>query len=183
MTSHTLTILIGVLLVSCATRFIPATRPRQWLLLAASYFLYANLAGLGFLALLIASSLMNYIWGALLRRRPTVTLLWIAIAANVLLLSFFKYLPPLAKVWPGALSELGFVQGIILPLGISFWTFQALSYLFDTYLEEEINPSAVEFCLYMAFWPTVVSGPVCRLPKMLPQFRKLPVSVREDFSI
>jgi alginate O-acetyltransferase complex protein AlgI len=47
-----------------------------------------------------------------------------------------------------------------------------LSYLFDIYREEELNPSLLEFGLYMAFWPTVFSGPVCRLPNMLPQFRQ-----------
>jgi alginate O-acetyltransferase complex protein AlgI len=58
-----------------------------------------------------------------------------------------------------------------LPLGISFWTFQAMSYLFELYRGEELDPSFVEFALYMAFFPVVISGPICRLPEMLPQFR------------
>jgi len=182
MTTQTLFILLGVLLISCASRFVPAVKPRQWILLAVSYFAYSSLAGYGFLALLIASSLMNYFWGSLLRKRPAAALLCAGIASNVLLLAFFKYLPPLARMWPAPFSELDFVQRIVLPLGVSFWTFQAISYLFDTYLEEEMDPSLVEFCLYMAFWPTVVSGPVCRLTRMLPQFRSLPASVREDYS-
>ena len=161
----------------------PAVRTRQALLLAGSYFMYAHLAGVGYLALLIASSLMNYCWGVLLRRRPTASLLGAGIASNVLLLAFFKYMSPLARLWPGAFSGLDFVQQIVLPLGVSFWTFQALSYLIDTYLEEELEPSVLEFCLYMSFWPTVASGPVCRLYKMLPRFRKLPGSFGEDFSI
>jgi len=61
---------------------------------------------------------------------------------------------------------------VAMPIVISFWTFQALSYLFDVYREEQLDPSLIEFCLYMAFWPTVLSGPICRLPNMLPQFRK-----------
>mgnify|MGYP001569195455 FL=1 len=63
------------------------------------------------------------------------------------------------------------MHSILMPIGISFWTFQALSYLIDIYREEEADPTLLEFCLYMAFWPTVLSGPVCRLYKMLPQFR------------
>ena len=98
-------------------------RTRQALLLAGSYFLYAHLAGAGYLALLIASSLMNYCWGILLRRRPTASLLGAGIASNVLLLAFFKYMSPLARLWPGAFSGLDFVQQIVLPLGVSFWTF------------------------------------------------------------
>jgi alginate O-acetyltransferase complex protein AlgI len=183
MTIEALIILFGILVISCAARLIPVPQPRQWVLLAASYFAYAHWAGRRFLFLLIASSLLNYAWGAVLRRRPTTRLLWIGVGLNVLLLAFFKYLPPLAKQLPGALWAPDFLQQIILPLGISFWTFQGLSYLFDVYREEELDPSLSEFCLYMAFWPTVVSGPVCRLPKMLPQFRQVTSSVREDFSI
>jgi alginate O-acetyltransferase complex protein AlgI len=183
MTIQSISVLFGILLLSCAARFIPGTKPRQWLLLAASYFIYAYWAGERFLLLLIASSLINYFWGAVFRRRPTTAFLWIGIGFNVLLLGFFKYVPPLAKELPGAIWAPDFFQQIILPLGISFWTFQGLSYLFDLYREEELDPSLVEFCLYMAFWPTVVSGPVCRLPKMLPQFRQVSSSIREDFSI
>jgi len=46
-----------------------------------------------------------------------------------------------------------------------------MSYLFDLYRGEELDPSFVEFALYMAFFPVVISGPICRLPEMLPQFR------------
>jgi alginate O-acetyltransferase complex protein AlgI len=89
------------------------------------------------------------------------------------LLSVFKYIPPVLEMGGGWQSDLA--RRVIMPVGISFWTFQGLSYLIDTYLEEEIDPTLLEFCLYMAFWPTVLSGPVCRLPKMLPQFRREPV--------
>ncbi|HZA52671.1 MAG TPA: DUF5989 family protein [Candidatus Udaeobacter sp.] len=183
MTIEALTILFGILLVSCAARFIPAPRPRQWLLLSASYFMYAHWAGKRALLVLIASSLLNYFWGSILRRRPTAALLSIGVGLNILLLATYKYLLPLVKEWPPVLTEATFFQQIIIPLGISFWTFQGLSYLFDLYREEELDPSLVEFCLYMAFWPTVLSGPVCRLPNMLPQFRQLTGSIREDFSI
>ena len=60
---------------------------------------------------------------------------------------------------------------LALPLGISFWTFQALSYLFDLYRGEELDPTLPEFALYMAFFPVTISGPVCRMPNMSPQFR------------
>jgi alginate O-acetyltransferase complex protein AlgI len=143
--------------------------------------MYAKLAGLPFLALLIASSLMNYFWGRVLKRRAKSVWLWTAMLANILLLVFFKYLPSLAQTWPGPFVGFEFIQQIVLPLGISFWTFQALSFLFDTYLEEDLTPSLLEFCLYMAFWPTVALGPVCRLKRMLPQFRRSTGSAREDF--
>jgi alginate O-acetyltransferase complex protein AlgI len=184
MTSQMLGGLFAILLVSCAARFIHRTTLRQLLLLAASYFFYAAWAGKRAVIVLIASSLLNYLWGSRLRKRPTTPLLWIGIALNVLLLGSFKYLLPVADQWSSASWEADILQQIIVPIGISFWTFQGLSYLFELYREEELDPTFIEFFLYMAFWPTVLSGPVCRLPNMLPQFRRRPTGfVGEDFSL
>jgi alginate O-acetyltransferase complex protein AlgI len=177
-------ILVAILLTCCASRLIPAPRPRQYLLLAASYLMYAHWAGRRALVILLASTLLNYAWGAVLRRRPTTAILWIAVGCNLLLLGSFKYLLPLAEQWAGVSSEFNLLQQLIVPIGISFWTFQGLSYLFDLYREEELHPNLLEFSLYMAFWPTVLSGPVCRLPKLLPQFREAPATIAsEDFSV
>jgi alginate O-acetyltransferase complex protein AlgI len=146
-------------------------KKRQLLLLVASYFFYATW-GWRFLLILLLSSLLNYALGEMLRREPTLGKLWLGIGLNVLLLVLFKYVPPLVNVnGPAPGGTLGW---LIMPVGISFWTFQALSYLFDLYREEEIDPTLIEFCLYMAWWPTVLAGPVCRLPEMLPQFRSVP---------
>jgi len=84
-------------------------------------------------------------------------------------LSSFKYLPEIMVVvsFPSLLK----VSHLALPLGISFWTFQAMSYLFDLYRGEELNPSFFEFALYMVFFPIAISGPICRMPEMLHQFR------------
>lgn len=158
---------------------LPSARHRQLLLLAISYIFYATW-GVWFLAVLIASSLMNYALGVYLRRRPSSRRLWVGILLNVLLLSFFKYLPLAAKV--SSNPSLDILRRIVLPIGISFWTFEALSYLFDLYREEDVEPSLLEFCLYMAFWPTALSGPICRLPQMLPQFRRHWVPVWSDLA-
>jgi alginate O-acetyltransferase complex protein AlgI len=144
-------------------------RARQLLYLVLSYLFYATW-GLWFLGVLILGSLGNYLLGQYLRRKPSVGRLWIGIGCNVALLSVFKYLPEIGRHSPA--SPLGHFAHLVLPIGMSFWTFQALSYLFDLYREEELDPSMLEFCLYMAFWPTVLSGPICRLPAMLPQFRQ-----------
>jgi len=158
---------IACLALFCLGAFVRTRTLKQLLLLAASYVFYAR-GGTGFLAILIASSVLNFAFGELLRRRLTPGLLWAGVVSNVLLLGFFKYLPQLA---PGPSND--FFHRIAMPVGMSFWTFQALSYLFDIYREDEINPTLLEFCLYMSFWPTVVMGPICRLPKLLPQFREV----------
>ncbi|HEX2228449.1 MAG TPA: MBOAT family O-acyltransferase [Candidatus Binatia bacterium] len=157
-----------------------SVKVRQILLLGASYLFYAEW-GYGFLSVLIASSLLNYAWGFVLRRRATAGSLWIGVSLNLLILSFFKYLPPLLEF--GLASEQSHVlRSIVMPVGISFWTFQGIAYLFDLYRGEELDPSLAEFCLYMAFWPTVLSGPICRLPDMLLQFRSAAAFTWENFT-
>jgi alginate O-acetyltransferase complex protein AlgI len=141
---------------------------RQIVLLAASYGLYLTWTR-WFAAVLILSVVMNYLLGKWLRRQPTAGRLWVGIFLNLLLLGAFKYVPEISiQIHIASLKSF---SGLALPLGISFWTFQALSYLFDIYREEELDPTFAEFALYMAFFPVTISGPVCRMPEMLPQFR------------
>jgi alginate O-acetyltransferase complex protein AlgI len=177
----TLGAILVVVLLWVVAWHLPSIKGRQMLLLLASYLFYGTW-GLGFLAALMMSSLMNYVCGLALRRQVTESRLWIGIAVNLLPLAFFKYLPPLLEWGPTGSWQHDLARQIIMPVGMSFWTFQGLSYLLDLYFEEELNPSLLEFCLYMAFWPTVFSGPVCRLPQMLPQFRQLSRLSWEDLS-
>jgi alginate O-acetyltransferase complex protein AlgI len=171
-------VVLLLMVVGCR---LPSIKGRQLLLLAASYLFYVNW-GIGFLSILIISSLMNYACGWALRRKVTAPRLWIGIALNLLPLAFFKYLPGFLELGPAGSWQYDLGRQIIMPLGMSFWTFQGLSYLFDVYFEEELDPSLLEFCLYMAFWPTVASGPICRLPSMLPQFRQLSSFSWDDLS-
>src|SRR5271157_2784876 len=152
---------------------------RQGVLLIASYALYATW-GLWFAAVLLASTVMNFLFGLSLRRRQSAGILWIGILCNLLLLGSFKYLPGFATSLP--LASLQKFSHIALPLGISFWTFQAMSYLCDLYRGEELDPSFTEFALYMAFFPVAISGPICRLPEMLPQFRSEGPIQRSDMA-
>lgn len=141
---------------------------RQTVMLLASYGLYLTWTR-WFAAVLIFSVVMNFLVGAWLRRNPTAARLWTGIVLNLLLLTVFKYFPELSASVSS--TPLQSFSRVALPLGISFWTFQALSYLFDLYRGEELDPTLGEFALYMAFFPVTISGPVCRLPDMLPQFR------------
>lgn len=152
---------------------------RQAVLLIASYALYATW-GPWFSAVLLASTVMNFLFGQWLRRKPSALVLWIGIICNLLLFGSFKCLPGFATSLP--LSSLQKFSHIALPLGISFWTFQAMSYLFDLYRGEELDPTLCEFALYMAFFPVAISGPICRLPDMLPQFRSQQPVPRSDMA-
>jgi alginate O-acetyltransferase complex protein AlgI len=159
-----------LLFVACVVLFatVRSRGVRQAALLASSFVLYLTWAP-WFAAVLLASILVNFAIGNWLRRNPEALPLTVGIVFNLGLLGVFKYLPELAPhASPGVFGALA---SLALPLGISFWTFQAMSYLFDLYREEELDPSLVEFALYMVFFPVTISGPVCRVPEMLPQFR------------
>jgi len=137
---------------------------RQATLLLASYGLYLTWRPWS-VAILLGSTVMNFAIGEWLRKKASALTLTIGVVLNLALLAAFKYLPEFAAHSTSPFARLA------MPLGISFWTFQALSYLFDLYRGEELDPTFLEFALYMAFFPVTISGPVCRLPDMLPQFR------------
>jgi alginate O-acetyltransferase complex protein AlgI len=141
---------------------------RQWLFLISSYCFYA-VVGRWAICFLLLSTLFNFYFGKVLKTHLRTWILWTGVIINLLFLAFFKYLPSLLS--PSGEGTFLFSR-IAMPVGISFWTFQALSYLFDIYREEELDPNLREFALYMTFAPTVLSGPICRLGEMLPQFRE-----------
>ncbi|MGD1025221.1 MAG: MBOAT family O-acyltransferase [Candidatus Sulfotelmatobacter sp.] len=149
---------------------------RQAVLLIGCCALYLTW-GVWFAAVLFASTVINFFFGKWLQRKPSGIILSIGILLNLALLGTFKYLPPIAINIP--ISSLQRFSHFALPLGISFWTFQAMSYLFDLYRGEELAPSFVEFALYMVFFPVLISGPICRMPDMLPQFRSEETTSRE----
>ena len=172
---YVVALLVGLLVLTKArSRVI-----RQAVLLIASYALYVTW-GVWFLAVLLASTVINFLVARWLKRRSTPLVLWSGLAFNLLLLSTFKYIPGIAVSIP--IASLQKFSHLALPLGISFWTFQAMSYLFDLYRDEELDPSFVEFALYMAFFPVVISGPICRLPDMLSQFRSEQPPSRDDIN-
>src|ERR1035438_3622786 len=141
---------------------------RQAVLLISSYALYLTW-GTWFAVVLLASTALNFLVGKWLRRTSSEIVLSVGIVLNLVQLGTFKYLPAIAI--NTSVSSLQRFSHFALPLGISFWTFQAMSYLFDLYRDEELDPSFIEFALYMVFFPVVISGPICRMPEMLPQFR------------
>jgi alginate O-acetyltransferase complex protein AlgI len=163
-------VLYGLLFLLCAVVFSKVRSPkvRLTVLLLSSYALYLTWE-LWFGVVLLASTVMNFLIGKWLQRQPSGAALPTGIVLNLLLLGSFKYLPAVAVHFP--LSSLQRFAHLALPLGVSFWTFQAMSYLFDLYRGEELDPTFFEFATYMVFFPVTISGPICRVPDMLPQFR------------
>jgi D-alanyl-lipoteichoic acid acyltransferase DltB (MBOAT superfamily) len=154
---------------------------RNAFLLVASYAFYAAWDW-RFLFLLMASTANDYFVARALekeqrpaRRRAYITL---SVVANLGLLGFFKYFGFFTKSFAALLGAFGIktsphVLEVVLPVGISFYTFQSLSYTIDVYrrhLPAERNP--INFAAFVAFFPQLVAGPIERPHKLLPQFRR-----------
>ncbi|MCC8047357.1 MAG: MBOAT family protein [Clostridiales bacterium] len=134
------------------------------LLLAASLLFYAYGEPV-YVFLMIFSAVLNYIWAGLIerfpRRRRQVMLL--AVLQNLGVLGVFKYAGFLAELW----NALGLIQvpvpDIDLPIGISFFTFQALSYVIDVYREDvKAERSLFRLMLYISFFPQLIAGPIVK---------------------
>src|SRR5262245_11894182 len=106
-----------LILAWVAARLLRAPRQRQALLLLASYAFYLTW-GLSFAAVLLASSVFNFFWGRILRRRASSALLWVGLLVNIGGLASFKYADSLARL----LGSSGIAEGfhLLVPVGISF---------------------------------------------------------------
>jgi alginate O-acetyltransferase complex protein AlgI len=153
-------------------------RPQNWLLLVASYYFYAAWDW-RFLSLLVGSTVVDYSVALYLGRRHDDAhrrrVLWISIAFNLGVLGFFKYYGFFAENL-GVLLESAGIGGalptlqVVLPIGISFYTFMTLSYVIDVY-RREIAPTRdlLDFAVFVAFFPHLVAGPILRASSLIPQ--------------
>lgn len=142
-----------------------------------------------FLSLIIFSTLVDYLVGRGLgkqeNRLTRKLLLWTSIIVNIGLLGVFKYfnffLDSLYDVIPGLQAVLGFnTLNIILPVGISFYTFQTLSYTIDVY-KRKMEPTRdfIAFAAFVSFFPQLVAGPIERASNLLSQFQHKRIFVYE----
>lgn len=143
----------------------------SWLV-AASLFFYGwwNPA---YLSIIIISMLFNYAVGtALSAKIKSKTLLIVAIAINLLALVYYKYF----NFFIDSLNVLAdtdiHLEKIVLPLAISFFTFQQIAYLIDTYKGETREYNFLSYCLFVTFFPQLIAGPIVHHREMLPQFAK-----------
>lgn len=133
-----------------------------------------------FLGLIAISTLVDYLIGKLIsiesRTHRRKLLLFISIALNLGLLGYFKYYNFFIENWVSAWQSIGIESNvsslnIILPVGISFYTFQTMSYIIDVYRNKiKHSTSLVNFAAFVAFFPQLVAGPIERATHLLPQF-------------
>ena len=156
-------------------------RRQNLLLLAASYVFYGSWDW-RFLGLIWVSTLTDFVVGRAIGRsdddRRRKHLLWVSVAVNLGLLGFFKYFGFFTESFAGLLDRFGvqadFVTlAIVLPVGISFYTFQTLSYTVDVYRREmEATDDLLGFAVFVAFFPQLVAGPIERAQRLLQQFER-----------
>lgn len=150
------------------------------LLLVASYFFYACW-DYRFLFLLMFSTFLDYFTGIKMHEAESKNrrTFWfvLSLSINVGFLGFFKYYNFFAASFAEGLSHLGFRANfwtlkIILPVGISFYTFHGLSYVIDIY-KGRIKPERnyIDYALFVSFFPLLVAGPIERATHLLPQIR------------
>jgi len=150
-------------------------------ILSASYLFYAWW-DYRFLALIALSTLVDFIVANQLNKQKTQTkrkgLLLVSLIFNLGMLAFFKYFNFFIESWVEAWQVFDINMQtsslkIILPVGISFYTFQTLSYTIDVY-RKKIEPtnSFIQFAAFVSFFPQLVAGPIERASQLLPQFSK-----------
>ncbi len=159
--------------------------PKQWryvILLAASYFFYGSWNPI-YLLLIAFSTLVDY-WAGLNIYNQNEAYqkkrwLWLSIITNLSLLFVFKYFNFFIDSAQDALQLIGIAVRpiyleLLLPVGISFYTFQTLSYTIDIYKgDQKPEKSLAHFALYVAFFPQLVAGPIEKAKNLLPQLKTL----------
>jgi D-alanyl-lipoteichoic acid acyltransferase DltB (MBOAT superfamily) len=156
-------------------------RPVRWrvFMLGASWFFYGAW-NWRFVPLLAASVLWNQVFAHVIARtgssRLRAWVLGIAVAGNLGALGWFKYAGFLSDSGGSILRSAGLdvtppLVDVALPVGISFFTFQALSYVIDVYRRKVRPASFLDFAVYLSFFPHLVAGPIVRASEFLPQLR------------
>jgi len=138
-----------------------------------------------YLVLLIFSMGFNFIVGLKLTKNKNKTFLFFGVLINLLLLGYFKYTNFFIDYLNFLFETQYNLEKIILPLAISFFTFQQIAYLIDAFRQETQEYSLLHYALFVTFFPQLIAGPIVHHKEMLPQFNNkyLGVKWQENISI
>jgi D-alanyl-lipoteichoic acid acyltransferase DltB (MBOAT superfamily) len=138
-------------------------------LVCASLFFYGWWNPI-YLLLLLGSMTFNFLLGARLQKIPRKALLVFGIVGNLALLGWFKY----ANFFVDTLGSLGqtdlVLEHVVLPLAISFFTFQQIAWLVDAFRGQAAEYNPVHYALFVSFFPQLIAGPIVHHAEMMPQF-------------
>jgi alginate O-acetyltransferase complex protein AlgI len=159
----------------------PAARSVVLLVASVGFYAYWDWRYLGFLAATILVNIASAHAIHRARRRPGLqrAALWVGVGAHLAALAWCKYYGFFASSLTSALDRAGITIGpplvrVVLPLGISFVTFEAISHLIEVRREVLEPGAALEVATWLCFFPTIASGPITRASELLPQLREAP---------
>jgi alginate O-acetyltransferase complex protein AlgI len=169
-------------IVFCLYWVLNKTLKSQNILIVAASYLFYGWWDWRFLSLIFLSTVIDFSIGSILanteKSQTRKLLLWVSIVVNLGFLGFFKYYSFFLDNFVSAFSFFGHEispssLNIILPVGISFYTFQTLSYTIDVY-RKKLEPAKdfISFMAFVSFFPQLVAGPIERATRLLPQFYK-----------
>lgn len=131
-------------------------------------------------SVLAASIIANYICGRTVvakvasgRRTAARAVLWIIVAANVLALGYFKYANFFVSLVPGLATTPLTWDRVVLPIGISFYTFTQIAFQVDAYQGKVKDTDLVRYILFVTYFPHLIAGPILHHAEMMPQFRRV----------
>ena len=161
--------------------FVLSRRRRDYFVVAMSCFVY-GWWNYKFLALLFTSVCIDFYIGKLIYRADSQSrkklLLAGSITAQLCILGFFKYFNFFGESFSYLLAAIGLksdwvTENIVLPVGISFYTFHTMSYTIDIYRRKLVpEPSFLKFAEFVTLWPVLVAGPIIRAARLLPQLNR-----------
>ena len=129
-----------------------------------------------YLGIILCSILFNFVVGSVLNddneKWPRKMVLTCGIVANLVLLGYYKYANFFVDSANAVLGDVFLLDSILLPLAISFFTFQQIAYLIDTYRGETKELDFLHYCLFVTFFPQLIAGPIVHHKEMLSQFAR-----------
>ena len=149
------------------TRFSAVSVGLVWLI-TASLFFYAYWDP-RYLVLIVISILFNFYMGRLIAKTRSRSILAFGISANLVALFFFKYTNFLTENIHAYIDSRVPITQIILPLGISFFTFQKIAFLVDSFLQETKEYNLIKYSFFVTFFPQLIAGPIVHHKQIVPQ--------------
>lgn len=160
---------------------IPNNKIRKFFLLVSSYYFYASW-NVTFLAILLFETLLSYgvvfRFGNVERHKKDKLVITVAIIMLLVPLASYKYLVFFFSMVGDLVSLCGWSINVpefklLLPIGISFYTFMSIGYVVDVYKHKiQVEKNILDYALFIGFFPQLASGPIGRAPQMLPQFKE-----------
>ncbi|QSX05219.1 MBOAT family protein [Sedimentibacter sp. zth1] len=160
-------VFLGYYIIS---NFLPNKYSKIWLILASFYF-YSQ-GSVKFFPIFVFTVFFNYFAGSVICKSKGILrkiALGISLAENILLLGYFKYTNFFIENYNFFTGSSVLLKNIILPIGISFFTFQLIAYLVDCYRDKVENYSILDFLVFITFFPQLIIGPIVHHKDIVPQ--------------